>query len=168
MAVAIPAAIGALGSLGGAALGGKAAQNAAKIQAQTAANALDYQKGLEATRKAEYDKAMTAYQAKYDAWNNNRNALLQRYGIDIPSAPPAAVGPGGPAPAGMPPGAAPGGMPSGPPGTGAPMSGGPITLGQIMSQGTPALGLPPGLPGAPSTPPNVGNWNDWQRYGLRT
>lgn len=87
VAVAIPAGIAAVGTLGGAALGGKAAKEAAKIQLQGTREALAFQREQETARRAEYDKAMGQYEAKWGAWNASRNALLQRYGIDVGPAP---------------------------------------------------------------------------------
>lgn len=75
-----------VGSLGGAALGGKAAKSAAKTQAATTDKALAFTREQEAQRKAVYDQKM-------QQWTASRNALLKRYGIDIapptPDAPPA-------------------------------------------------------------------------------
>ena len=70
----IPALIGAGASLGGAALGGKAANKAAKLQSQSTDKALAFSREQEAARKANYDKA-------YSMWLSSRNQLLQRYGL---------------------------------------------------------------------------------------
>jgi hypothetical protein len=91
----VTAGIETAGSLGGAALGGKAAKQAAKYQMQATDKALNFQREQEAARKANYEKA-------YAMWLNSRNQLLQRYGLPtqgMPAAPPPAGGPPqGPAP----------------------------------------------------------------------
>ena len=70
----IPALIGAGASLGGAAMGGKAANKAAKLQSQSTDKALAFSREQEAARKANYDKA-------YNMWLSSRNQLLERYGL---------------------------------------------------------------------------------------
>ena len=96
MADPISAGIGAAGSLGGGIMGSKAQNKATEAQAKSNAAALDFQKQQEAARRAEYDKA-------YGMWNASRQALMSRYGLDVPgaSAEPAASAPMTGAPAGM-------------------------------------------------------------------
>ena len=74
-----PAAIQAGGQLAGAAVGGKGAKAAAQIQARSNAEALAFTREQDAKGRADWDKAM-------QAWEANRNALLQRLGVDIPQA----------------------------------------------------------------------------------
>lgn len=80
MGMIIPAAIGAASSLGGAALGGKGAKQAAKLQMQSQDKALGFAREQEMARRQDWQQAMAAY-------NANRNALLQRYGISVPQMP---------------------------------------------------------------------------------
>lgn len=75
------AAIGALGSLGGAAIGARSEGQARKEQSRANREALQYQREKDAMSRQQWQQAMAAYEA-------NRNALLRRYGMDI----------GGPAP----------------------------------------------------------------------
>jgi hypothetical protein len=89
------ALIGGGAQLASGVMGGKAADKAAKTQLQGNREALAYQRESEAGRRADYEKANAAYQAKWDAWNNNRMALLNRYGVDIGSSP-APARPAGP------------------------------------------------------------------------
>ena len=150
----IAAAIPAVATLGAAALGSRSQGKATDAQSRATAEALAFQKQQEASRRQEYDKAMTQYEAKWGAWNASRNALLQRYGIDIGSSAPspavsASTGPrppGGPAtgqPAGMPQPGGPGGMPPG----AQPAQG--QNLGQLMRPQR-----------------ELGSWNDWKQQGL--
>jgi hypothetical protein len=82
-----PSAIQAGGQIGAAYMGGKGADKAAQTALQGNREALAFQREQEAGRRADYEKANTAYQAKWDAWNANRMALLNRYGVDIGSSP---------------------------------------------------------------------------------
>lgn len=152
--VAIAAGIAGAFALGGAALQSRSQGKATDAQSKATAEALAFQKQQEATRRQEYDKAMTQYEAKWGAWNASRNALLQRYGIDIGSSAPspavsASTGPrppGGPAtgqPAGMPQPGGPAGMPPG----------AQVAQGQNLRQ----LMRPPA---------ELGSWNDWNRQGI--
>lgn len=158
------ALVGGASELAGAALGGKAAKSAAKTQAQTTDKTLQFAREQEAAKKLQYEAAMKAYQQKWEAWQAQRTALLQRYGVDIaPPANPAAAAPPGAAPGG--PAAAPGpsggyaGMgrapvpaPSGP--------GGPQTLGAMaLSPGEQAQGSP--------AMAQIPKWDDWAGMGLR-
>lgn len=82
--------IGAVGSLGGALIGSRQAGKAQQSQERANAAALQYQREQDTMNRSDWAKAMEAYQA-------NRNALLQRYGISVPQAPMAqAPGPGMP------------------------------------------------------------------------
>lgn len=72
--------IGAVGQLGGAALGGKAQKNAAKLQMQSQDKALGFAREQEMRRRQDWQQAMAAMDAR-------RNYLLQRYGVNLPSFP---------------------------------------------------------------------------------
>jgi len=78
----------AAGIAGGAAVYSAKKQSDASnkaTQASSASNtaALDFTKEQEAGRRAEYEKATQAYQRQWEAWNGQRMALLQRYGVDV-------------------------------------------------------------------------------------
>lgn len=112
-AVAVPA----IASVVGAGVGAYGQHKATQAQSKANQQALAFQREQEAARKANFDKAMAAYEQKWNAWNASRNALLQRYGINVQSATPSGMMGGG-APM-TPPGAiprsqAPPGMPSQP------------------------------------------------------
>ena len=73
-----PSAIQAGGQIGGAAIGGKGAKDAARIQQQSAREALYFEREKEAERRRQYQQA-------FDIWNASRTALLDRYGISLPA-----------------------------------------------------------------------------------
>jgi hypothetical protein len=150
--VIIPAAIAAAAKIGGSVIGGKSQKAAAQIQAGTADKTLAFAREQEAAKKLKYDAAMQAYQAKWEAWQGQRTALLQRYGVDI--APPAQPGatntPSSPQPIGV-------ASNVSPPGASTPGQ----TLGQIaMSPGEQAQGSP-AMAGAA-----LPKWDDWAGLGL--
>lgn len=127
----VAAGIGAAGAIGGAVLGSRAANKASDTQAQANSEALQFQ-------REQANKAEQVYKQQWDQWNRQRQALMQRYGIDI--APPnmqqgpQGMSPQPTGPQGMAPGKAvarppmmgaqpPGGAPTGPgldPGSGPP------------------------------------------------
>ena len=76
--MAAAAGISAAATIGGSAMEGKAAKDAARIQAQSYDKALAFQRQQEEQRKAVYDQKMSEY-------TNMRNTLAQRYGITLPS-----------------------------------------------------------------------------------
>ena len=76
--MAAAAGISAAATIGGSAMEGKAAKDAARIQAQSYDKALAFQRQQEEQRKAVYDQKMVEY-------TNMRNTLAQRYGITLPS-----------------------------------------------------------------------------------
>ena len=76
--MAAAAGIGAGATIGGAAMQGKAAKDAARIQAQSYDKALAFQRQQEEQRKLVYDQKMAEY-------TNMRNTLAQRYGINLAS-----------------------------------------------------------------------------------
>src|SRR3972149_10570507 len=80
--------IGGVGTLGGAALQARAQNKATDAASKSTAEALAFSKERLAGGDADYARKM-------QAWEAGRNALMQRYGIDI--APPM---PGGGAPGG--------------------------------------------------------------------
>lgn len=76
----VAAGIGAAGVLGGAALSARAQNKATSAQAKSTDAALDYTREQDALRRAEYARAL-------EAWNNNRNVLLQHLGLPAMSLP---------------------------------------------------------------------------------
>jgi hypothetical protein len=156
----IAAGIAAAAKIGGTIMESRAAGNAAKTQAGTADKALAFAREQEAAKKAAYDQSMKAYEAKWNAWQGQRTALLQRYGVDI--APPTMPGAGAaPGDAQAPTGQAPGVQgvspptPSGIPGQTGGLGSIAMTPGEQM-QGGPAMASA-ALP----------KWNDWAGMGLR-
>ena len=81
--VAIAAGIGAVGSLASGYLASRSANKATKAQSQSNAAALAFERERDARRQANYEAAMGAYRNQWDAWNQGRMALLQRYGVDV-------------------------------------------------------------------------------------
>lgn len=130
--------IQAAGQLFGAYMASRGQNKATQASSQATAAALQFQREQEARRKAEYDKAMQAYEAKWNAWNATRTALLQRYGVDVGSASPTMAAPGSNVM----------GVTSGGSSV-APFAG--ASLGDIITQGA-----------APQSA-----WNEWSEYGLR-
>lgn len=163
----IAAGLGAIGIGGGAALSARAQNRATDASDRANQEAMAFQ-------REQGGKGEEAYRARWDAWNAGRNALLEKYGIDI--APPTMSGPGGEVPGG--PGAVPrpgGGAPGG---GGAPRPG----IGPLGAPGTPSAGSPAGAAGGPGAPQGqslgeladfgrgpreLGSWNDWRSMGLR-
>jgi hypothetical protein len=138
------------GNLAGAVVGGKGAKGAAQIQAQTADKALAFAREQEAAKKAAYDQSMKSYESRWNAWQGQRTALLQRYGVDIapPTHPDAAASPG----------AATGGATAASgviPAASANLSSMALSPGE-QAQGSPAMS-------AAALP----KWNDWAGMGLR-
>jgi hypothetical protein len=143
--VVIAAGIAAAGTLGGAALASRSSNKATDASSKANAEALAYTKEQETARRADYDKATQAYQRQWEAWNAQRMALLQRYGVDVS---------GMQAPPTQSPTAAPGLMGGGrvDPRTanaiGAAAQGG-QTVADILGRGA-----------------QPGKWNDWESQGL--
>lgn len=81
--IIVPAAIAAGSAIAGAVMGGKGAKGAAETQLQGTREALAFQQRQENDRKAAYDKSVGQYEQQVAAWNANRSALAERYGIDI-------------------------------------------------------------------------------------
>lgn len=135
------AVAGAAGSVIGGILDSRS-QNRA-TDAQTAAN-----REAMAFEREQAAKGEAAYAQQWEQWNASRNALLERYGIDI--APPQMPGPGGPAG----PGGAPGGPPGGP--------GGAQPRGAMPPQMADAKGI---NPAQGQNLGQLGNWN-WEGQGL--
>jgi hypothetical protein len=81
--VVIAAGIAAAGTVGGAYLASRSSNKATDASSKANAEALAYTKEQEAGRRAEYEKATQAYQRQWEAWNAQRMALLQRYGVDV-------------------------------------------------------------------------------------
>jgi hypothetical protein len=128
----------AVGNVIGAGIGLLGTKSAESAQEKSTDKALAYQQQQDATRKAEYDKAMAAYQQRVQYQDALRSSLLSRLGFDTSSLP--SAGASAPAPAGGPvsiPGGAPGAVPralppGGPmqaPAPAAPQPGGPMQPG---------------------------------------
>lgn len=107
----IVALLGAGGALGGAKLASDAQGRAAKAGAKSSADALAYQKDVEARRRLEYDQRQALAKQSYERRYANRMATLEANDMlgHTPGAPsPVMPGPtlgsiAGPPPAGMPP-----------------------------------------------------------------
>jgi len=82
-AVVVPALITAAGAAGGAYLQSRASNKATDASSRANAEALAYTKEQETARRADYAQAQEAYQRQWEAWNAQRMALLQRYGVDV-------------------------------------------------------------------------------------
>jgi len=82
-ALLIGAGISAAASAYGAKKQSDANKDATKAASAGNTAALDYTKEQETARRADYDKATQAYQRQWEAWNAQRMALLQRYGVDV-------------------------------------------------------------------------------------
>lgn len=145
---ALPAVVGAGAAIYGAKKQADASKEAVKAQTASSDEALRYAKEQEALRRADYERA-------YAEWQAGRNALLNRYGVSVPSVPRAA-----------PPSSAPGAVPR----TGeAPAAGGPFNL-----RANPNLAAV--MAARNATNPTADSprlmepteWNDWNRYGLRS
>ena len=139
----------AAGTIAAGYLSSRAQNKATKAASQSNTAALDFTKAQEADRRAEYDKATQAYQRQWEAWNGQRMALLQRYGVDV---------------SGMQAPQLPGGQPQG--------SGRPSLMGDGRTDprsaniyGTAALQgqTVADILGRGAEP---SNWNDWKQYGL--
>jgi len=128
--------------IGGAAVGAHSQNKANDASLQANREAIAFQREQEATRKAEYEKSLAIY-------DQNRRALLSRYGIDIASfAAPAA-------------GATTGTMAG-------PAAGGAAAPATLSARGPVAPGRPGNLRDiiAAGSPEDVQGWSDWKRYGL--
>lgn len=151
-AVAVPAIAGVVG----AGISAYSSHKAGKAQERATNQALAFEREREATRKANYDAAMTTYNQRLAANDALKAALLQRLGFSMPiSTPPIASTPGVPrslpmpsipagpvrGPVALPPGATPPSV--------APARSG-RTLGDMIQPG----------------PGELSAWNDWSARGL--
>jgi hypothetical protein len=64
-------------------LASRASNKATDASSKANAQALAYTKEQEAARRADFAQAQAAYQRQWEAWNAQRMALLQRYGVDV-------------------------------------------------------------------------------------
>ena len=104
----VPAIIGGATQLGGALLGAHGASNAAKAQERAGQRAMDYQRSRDAEMQRRYDAQQADYQRRLAAYEANKRAVLERFGVKYPEA--AAGAPAGaPGPAAASPGMAQGG-----------------------------------------------------------
>lgn len=140
------ALIGGGAQLASGIMGGKGAEKAAKIQAQSQQAALNFAREQEAEQKRRYEQGYGQFNQQTADWYAARNALLNRYGVDIN------LGSGGIPPAGqVPPGAVP---------RAAVMSGKPLGAAVMPYQGKTL-----GQIAQPEAPP-AEDWADWSRYNL--
>lgn len=155
--MAAAAGIQAGAQLGGSYMAGKGAKDAARIQAQSAREALQFAREQEAGAQGRYGQSKQQYDQQVADWYAARNALLSRYGVDIN------LGAGG---------VPPGGFPA------LPRIGVPQEGQNVVNVG----GAPRTTPGnvrhpSPSSPgqrsatlgdlaTNSPEWNDWARYNL--
>ncbi len=148
------AATGGIISAGGAIVGGVLMSRA---QNRATDASLEANREAIAFSREQDERGTAAYEERMQIWQASRQALLDKYGIDI--APPTMGGPGGPggAPQGAPQAPPPGAVPRGAPGPQgmAPgvadakgLSG--RSLGELASMGK-----------------GKGSWNDWSTMGLR-
>ena len=180
----VAAGIAGATTLGGALIGSSAAGKANKAQAAANREALQYQRDKDAEERRRYDLASARFQQRQDAYDQQRRALLRKFGYDAPepAAPAPKVGPGTGTG-----GAAldfwrPGGSKA--PAAAPPVTGGPAAPPQGLSLGTlmgpragaaaPTAGPAP-MAAEPSNdlvPPSLGGqsigdlsgWTDWSRY----
>jgi len=145
--------IGGVASLGGALLGNRAQKKATEASTQANREALAYQKEQEAARRAQWNQAM-------QIWDQNRRALLQRYGVEVPGA----AGPAAAAPAGMAPGAVPGGGPMAAGSVGYRPTAGPPAAMPRLAEGSPGT-LGEILSSQGASPDMTGGWRRG-RYGI--
>ncbi len=140
------ALIGGGAQLASGLLGGKGAEKAAKAQERSAAAALAFAREQEAEQKRRYEQGYGQFNQQTADWYAARNALLNRYGVDIN------LGSGGLPPAGQaPPSAVP---------RAAVMSGKHLGAAVMPYQGK-TLGQIAAPPEEPAT-----DWADWSRYNL--
>lgn len=149
-------AISAGGQIGSSALAGKGAKEAARIQAQSAREALQFAREQEGAAQGRYGQSKEQYDKQVADWYAARNALLSRYGVDIN------LGSGGIPPGGFPP---------------LPNSFVPQEGQNVVNIGGPARTPAPERHPSPSSPSQQGAtlgdlatnnpaWNDWARYNL--
>lgn len=161
-AIAIPA----IAAVAGAGISAYASHKASQAQGKATDKALDFEKQQAAEKKASFDAAMQAYEQKWNVWNSNRMALLQRYGVDI-GQPPASGAPSGGSVSGL------AGGPMSPRTAPAPQGQVNIPLperAQTMGPAT-AYGQPQQQPQSVASlmapAPELGRWNDWKMQGLQ-
>ena len=161
----VAAGIAGAAALGGGALAARGANRATSAGERSTQAALQFEREREAARKAEFEAQQAAYKEQYDAWLQQRNALLRRYGVNIPGTTDRGGVQGKLAAFGALPQServVRGGVP--------PVPTKPLSLGAMIQQGAAAApGAPPGtemIPVPPQGPPEgVFNWQDWKNYG---
>lgn len=83
--VVVAAGIAGAATLGGAALASRASNKATSAQKDSNDAALAFTREQEAYKRAQYEKAMAAYEQQYNAAQARRDALLASYGFSVPS-----------------------------------------------------------------------------------
>jgi len=141
--VAIVVAAGAAAYSGYAS--SSASRNATRAQREAADRALAFEREREAARKAEYDAAMGKYRTRMSAWQRRRDALLERYGVEVTN--PVSQNKDQPAPGSTTPTQGVGTTPA------------PAVPQQQMPQddGTPSVPATFAPPGDPNAPPSFGD-----------
>ena len=72
-----------VGSMLGTYWQSQAARDATRSQSASTAQALAFEREREAERRRRYQEATALNEEQWAAWDARRDALLQRYGIDI-------------------------------------------------------------------------------------
>lgn len=155
--MAAQAGIQAAGQVGGSYLSGKGAKEAARIQAQSAREALNFAREQEGAAQGRYGQSKEQYDKQVSDWYAARNALLSRYGVDIN------LGSGGVPPGGFP--AIPNAF--------VPQEGQNVVNIGGAPRSTPANVRHPRPTGVAQDGATLGElatndpaWNDWARYNL--
>lgn len=142
----VTSGIEAGGQVAGAAIGSYGGKKAAQAQERSNKAALDYTKQKDAQTRADAMYREGLWQTQYNDWNNQRNALLERYGFGGSFAPLSGYG-------------------------ATPMGSATASRGQAVPRAAQGRPSPYGdmVPTAPEeNADGYANtaWNDWRRYGL--
>lgn len=146
--VVVAAGITAAGALAGSALASRATNKATSTQAKANEDTLAYTKEKEAQTRADAMYREGLWQKQYNDWNNQRNALLQRYGFSGSFSPLSGYGQ-------TPMGSAGGGQ-------AVPRA----AAGRPAPSQSPYADMVPVAPEENADGYTNTAWNDWRRYGL--
>lgn len=144
----ITAGIEAGGNVAGAAIGSIGGKKAAQAQERSNKAALDYTKQKDTQTRADAMYREGLWQNQYNDWNNQRNALLQRYGFSGSFSPLSGYGQ-------TPMGSAGGGQ-------AVPRA----AAGRPAPSQSPYADMVPVAPEENADGYTNTAWNDWRRYGL--
>jgi len=172
--VVAAAAVTAAAGLGGAALQSRSAGQANKYQDRAGQRAMEYQRERDAEMQRRYDAGQADFHRREAAYEANKRAVLERFGVKYPEA--AAGAPAGaPGPAGPPPGRAQGG-PAGAPSRlsladitqrpGGRVVQEPITPGPEMPGPADAMSAPPSAQGGSLAELSDPTYS-WRRYAAQ-